>query len=140
MAQGSPPPQPYWPPPTRGVGLQSSSAVLGVVVAVIVVAAFVAIFMASAASTLGFGIFPGLLFLPFCGVFVVILIIVVLGLAQGMNRPHIPPPPPIQQPMVPAGLQGSVALSCPNCGAPPQNVDRFGVATCPYCNTRFLVR
>ncbi|TLZ97707.1 MAG: hypothetical protein E6J96_04710 [Methanobacteriota archaeon] len=36
--------------------------------------------------------------------------------------------------------QGKVALSCPNCGGPPTNVDRFGIATCSYCGTRFLVR
>ena len=52
----------------------------------------------------------------------------------------LPPPPPIQQPMVPAGTQGPVALNCPACGAPAENVDRFGVAVCPHCNTRFLVR
>ncbi len=52
----------------------------------------------------------------------------------------IPPPPPIQQPMVPAGTQGPVALNCPACGAPAQDIDRFGVATCPNCNTRFPVR
>ncbi len=52
----------------------------------------------------------------------------------------IPPPPPIQQPMAPAGLQGPVALNCPACGAPAQDMDRFGVAVCPHCGTRFLVR
>jgi len=63
-----------------------------------------------------------------------------LVFAQGAGRRRIPPPPPIQQPMVPAGQQGPVALSCPNCGGPPTNVDRFGIATCSYCGTRFLVR
>lgn len=52
----------------------------------------------------------------------------------------IPPPPPIQQPMVPAGLQGPVSLNCPACGAPAGDVDRFGVAMCAHCNTRYLVR
>jgi len=42
--------------------------------------------------------------------------------------------------MVPAGLEGPVALNCPNCGAPSEAVDRFGVATCTHCATRFLVR
>src|SRR5207237_1205084 len=54
--------------------------------------------------------------------------------------PPTPPPPPSQEPMVPAGQQGPVALNGPNCGGPPANVDRFGVATCSYCGTRFLVR
>jgi hypothetical protein len=72
-----------------------------------------------------------------------ILVVIVVGIilvAQGAIRRSIPPPPPIQQPMVPAGQQGPIALSCPNCGGPPTNVDRFGIATCSYCGTRFLVR
>src|SRR5881397_2856694 len=75
-------------------------------------------------------------------VFIIIflLVFVVLAATGVLQRRNLPPPPPIQQPMVPAGTQGPVALTCPNCGAPPQNVDRFGVATCTYCGTRFLVR
>ena len=52
----------------------------------------------------------------------------------------LPPPPLIQQPMVPAGAQGPVGLNCPACGAPAEAVDRFGVATCTHCGARFLVR
>ena len=52
----------------------------------------------------------------------------------------IPPPPPIQQPMVPAGQGGPIGFNCPACGAPAENVDRFGVAVCTHCTTRFLVR
>ncbi len=66
------------------------------------------------------------------------IILAVSGIAA--RSAPIPPPPPIQQPMVPAGTVGPVALNCPACGAPAQAVDRFGVATCPNCNTRFLVR
>lgn len=60
--------------------------------------------------------------------------------AMAARSAPIPPPPPIQQPMVPAGTVGPVALNCPACGAPAQDIDRFGVATCPNCGTRFLVR
>jgi hypothetical protein len=75
-----------------------------------------------------------------CVPVVFIVIVLVIVFARGTGRRTIPPPPPIQQPMVPAGQQGPVALSCPNCGGPPTNVDRFGIATCSYCGTRFLVR
>jgi len=84
--------------------------------------------------------FPLFIFAPFCAFFIVILIVIALAATRGLTSSRIPPPPPIQQPMVPAGQVGPIALNCPNCGAPPQNVDRFGVATCTYCNTRFLVR
>ena len=100
----------------------------------------VLIFIFFSAASMGLG--TPFDFFPFCGIFVFVIILIVVFAAAGMGgyRSAIPPPPPIQQPMVPAGLQGPVALSCPNCGAPPQGVDRFGLATCPYCNTRFLVR
>jgi hypothetical protein len=70
-----------------------------------------------------------------------VILISVLGFYRSTSRRRtIPPPPPIQQPMVPAGQQGPVTLDCPNCGGPPSNVDRFGIAVCSYCGTRFLVR
>lgn len=56
------------------------------------------------------------------------------------RRRALPPPPPIQQPMVPLQTAQPAELACPNCGAPPGNVDRFGIATCDYCGTRFLAR
>jgi len=132
MAQ--PPPQPYWPP-ERPLVWQSPGLLVGVVVAV----AFAVFFLFLVA---GFGMtgFPVFVFAPFCAFFVIIIVVVILVASQGAARSRIPPPPPIQQPMVPAGQMGPIALDCPNCGAPPQNVDRFGVATCTYCNTRFLVR
>ena len=133
-------PPPYYPPPPRPLSLQSPASLVAVVL-VVVVGVFIAIGVLTMAT--GIGTFPGFstfMFLPFCGVLVVIVIIVALAVTQGMTRQPIPPPPPLQQPIVPAGAQGPVALNCPNCGAPPQNVDRFGVATCTYCNTRFLVR
>ncbi len=92
-----------------------------------------------AAATTGFGIvgiFPIFFCVPF--LFIIVFILVAVFSASGQRR--IPPPPPIQQPMVPAGQMGPIALNCPNCGGPPTNVDRFGVATCSYCGTRFLVR
>lgn len=134
MAQ---PPPPYWPP-ARPVAWQSP----GTIVAVVLAVAFAVFFLVVLVSGFGFGM-TGLPFgflAPFCAFFVIILIVIVVAVSQGMTQSRIPPPPPIQQPLVPAGQQGPVALTCPNCGAPPQNVDRFGVATCTYCNTRFLVR
>jgi hypothetical protein len=70
-----------------------------------------------------------------------IILVAALGLyRQFSGHRTIPPPPPIQQRMVPAGQQGPVTLDCPNCGGPPSNVDRFGIAVCSYCGTRYLVR
>ena len=135
----SPPPPVYGPPP-RPLAWQSPGLLIGVVLAVVIAVAFLMFFVMG----LGFGFgpagFPMFIFAPFCGVIAVILIVIIWSATQGMNRTRIPPPPPIQGPMVPAGQTGPIALNCPNCGAPPQNVDRFGVATCTYCNTRFLVR
>lgn len=109
------------------------------VVAFIAVFAFVSFFIIAGSAFSGVG-FPFIMFVPFCGVFLVAVLLIALSAAGWGQRRLLPPPPPIQQPMVPAGRQGPVDLSCPNCGAPPSNVDRFGVATCPYCSTRFLVR
>ncbi len=123
-----------------GWGPRSASPVLLGVAIFLVVSVLMIVFIFAAVGGMGFGTPFDLL--PFCGVFVFVIILVVVLAAAGLGgyRSTIPPPPPIQQPMVPAGVQGPVALNCPNCGAPPQGVDRFGVATCPYCNTRFLVR
>ena len=117
-----------WQSPGAIVGI-AAAAIVGVVIVVAVLVGLGGPFA-----------FSGLFFLPFCAVFVLIVVVIVLAVTQGFTQQRIPPPPPIQQPMVPAGMQGPIALNCPNCGAPPQNVDRFGVATCTYCNTRFLVR
>lgn len=108
-------------------------------VVVIVLILFFFVFLLFFAGATGFmlsGGFAAIVCLP--AIFVIVVI--VLAIASSQGRRQIPPPPPIQQPMVPAGQQGPVALNCPNCGGPPQNVDRFGVATCGYCGTRFLVR
>lgn len=129
-------PPPYGPPP-RSLAWQSPG-VLVALITVVIIGVFVAVSIGLTAAGL-FG-FSGFLFLPFCGVFLVILVVIVIAATQGSFQRRIPPPPPIQQPMVPAGQTGPVALSCPTCGAPAQSVDRFGVATCTYCNTRFLVR
>jgi hypothetical protein len=113
-----------------------------VVPALIAVTIFVVVFVVAFASVFvgGAGFFP-FAFVPFfCIAFVVIIAFIIIAAASGAGRRTIPPPPPIQQPMVPAGQQGPVALNCPNCGGPPTNVDRFGIATCSYCGTRFLVR
>jgi hypothetical protein len=109
--------------------------IVGVIVAIVAMVTIVSLLTP-------FGMFG---FAPFCGFFAVFIAIIVIAVIAAATRgfgggSRLPPPPPIQQPMVPAGMQGPVALNCPNCGAPPQSVDRFGVATCTYCNTKFLVR
>lgn len=80
------------------------------------------------------------IWLPFCGVFIILVVVVISAATGILRRAPLPPPPPIQQPMVPAGRQPPIAINCPNCGAPPGMVDRFGVATCTHCETRFIVR
>ena len=129
-------PQPYWAPPRRAPG-NRVPLIVGVVVGLIVLFGFVMILLASP-----FGGIPStLVFLgPLCVVLLIIIVFAILAATGALQRSNLPPPPPIQGPMVPAGTQGPIALSCPNCGAPPVNVDRFGVATCTYCNTRFIVR
>ncbi len=131
-----PPPVPY-APPARPLIWQSPGVIVAVVVGVLVVAGFVVF------ALVGLGGASVAFFAPVCGVgvfLIVLIVVIVIAATQGFGQASIPPPPPIQQPMVPAGMQGPIALNCPNCGAPPQNVDRFGVATCTYCNTRYLVR
>lgn len=132
------PPPPYYGPPPRPLAWQSPALIVAVVVAVLFVLAFVAVIY----SGLGMATsaFPLFIFAPFCLFVVFLVLVIVFAASRGAMSSRIPPPPPIQGPMVPAGQVGPVALNCPNCGAPPQNVDRFGVATCTYCNTRFLVR
>jgi len=126
-------------PPTPVFRRKTNVAVfviVGVIVAVVAMVTIVSLLTP-------FGMFG---FAPFCGFFAVFIAFIVIAVIAAASRggfmggSRLPPPPPIQQPMVPAGMQGPIALNCPNCGAPPQSVDRFGVATCTYCNTRFLVR
>lgn len=119
-------------------GRSTNPAVIGVVVAVIVIVAAFAFLPLLLVG--GPGAFPGAFVGFLCIPFIFVIVFLVIALASSQSRRTIPPPPPIQQPMVPAGQQGPVALSCPNCGGPPTNVDRFGIATCSYCGTRFLVR
>lgn len=102
----------------------------------IILFGFFAFFVAATTGTFVPGIVPFVACLPVLFVIVIILV----AIASTSSQRRIPPPPPIQQPMVPVGQQGPVALDCPNCGGPPTNVDRFGIATCSYCGTRFLVR
>ena len=135
---GAPPygPQPYWAPPRRAPGNQVL-VIIGVVVGLIVLFGFV---MVALAFPFGGSSFMFAFMAPLCIVFLIIIVFAVLAATGALQRSNLPPPPPIQGPMVPAGTQGPIALSCPNCGAPPVNVDRFGVATCTYCATRFIVR
>jgi len=66
----------------------------------------------------------------------------VMAAGDSGKRSSVPPPPTALSP--PAGApqppRGPIEIPCPNCGAPPGNIDRFGIATCGYCGTRFLVR
>ncbi len=97
--------------------------------------------MSSTASFMSTGVLPDFSG-AVCGWGIAAIGIFVMIISSFLARStaRIPPPPPIQRPMVPAGVQGPVALNCPACGAPAENVDRFGVAVCTHCNTRFLVR
>ena len=136
---GAPPygPQPYWAPPRRAPG-NRVLLIVGVVVGLLLVFGFV--MMILFASPFGGSAFMFTFLGPLCVVLLIVIVFAVLAATGALQRSNLPPPPPIQGPMVPAGTQGPIALSCPNCGAPPVNVDRFGVATCTYCNTRFIVR
>jgi len=107
-------------------------AILGVLLLVVGFLAF-----ALGGIAFPFGGFPAGLV---CGFPLFILGMILLATSSATARRTLPPPPPIQQPMVPAGIQGAQELACPNCGAAPRTVDRFGIATCDYCGTRFLVR
>ena len=138
-AVAQPPPSGLPPPPTPVFRRTTPSALVVLAIVLVIAVALSMLFV----SAFAFGM-PSASIVPFCGIMIVVVIVIIIMIvaaatgAWGGSR--LPPPPPIQQPMVPAGMQGPVALSCPNCGAPPQAVDRFGVATCPYCNTRYLVR
>jgi len=129
---------PAQPPPSAWHPAPSPPRVPEAAVVAVVIAVVVLLVVGGIAFLVGF---PEIAFIgAFCIPVLFIILIVVAALAFGTRRRTIPPPPPIQQPMVPAGQQGPIALNCPNCGGPPTNVDRFGIATCSYCGTRFLVR
>ena len=130
-----------WPPPPSQWGA-STPRQGPQIVAIVLVVVFVVVFLVIGAGMLSpFG--TGLSsagFIPLCGAVIFVVVLLVVAFSSGMQRRTLPPPPPIQQPMVPAGTQGAVELACPNCGAAPRTIDRFGVATCDYCDTRFLAR
>ncbi len=135
------PQPPAWIPPARSPTNPASIATfVSFAVFLVVLVIVLAIVLGAGAGFGGLDIFPIAVAIPFCGVFLVILVLVIANAAGGFRRPNLPPPPPVQQPMVPMGMQGPIALNCPNCGAPPEAIDRFGVATCTHCATRFLVR
>jgi len=136
----SPPLSPVgWRPPAP----RSSAVIVAVVLLVILVAVVVVVAVVAGWWQSSGGFFPlWNVLAPLCIVGVIVIVFLVATVAGAFqSRPNLPPPPPVQQPMVPAGLQGTaVSLNCPNCGAPPENIDRFGVAMCTHCGTRFLVR
>lgn len=128
------PAQAPWIPPRRFPGNQAAIlvGVALVLLAVLVGGAILAPWLGSS---------PIWAFFPFCGLVIVVIVLIAANAAGAFRRPSsLPPPPPIQQPMVPAGREGPLAINCPNCGAPPGAVDRFGVAMCTHCGTRFIVR
>jgi len=131
-------PSPYpWSRPQN----PSTAGPVGVAVSIAVVVIVIIVWVLG--SSLWWG--AGVVFFPFFIVLIVIVVIVavvvaVAASAGSFGRRSLPPPPPVQQPMVPAGMVGPIPLNCPNCGAPPYVVDRFGVAVCNHCGTRFLVR
>jgi hypothetical protein len=132
-------PAPVQPPVWPSSRPSSSPGQLVAILVFVVVAAMVAV---GVLTMPGFSMLGAFAYIPVLMFFLVIVVIVIAIAvsAGGFGRRALPPPPPIQQPMVPAGMQGPIALNCPNCGAPPGAVDRFGVATCTHCATRFLVR
>ena len=134
---GAPSGAPAWAPPRQGPNPAGAiiGAVVAIIVAVVVLVSFFG-FLSPFGAPFGFMVVPIIGFLLVI-VFIIIAVAVSMG---GFGRPSLPPPPPVQQPMVPAGMEGPIALNCPNCGAPPESIDRFGVAICTHCATRFLVR
>lgn len=107
--------------------------VVGIVLFVVIIAV---VAIGSSFGSVGFAWF----LVPFCGILVLFIVMAFFALSGAFRRAPLPPPPPIQQPMVPAGRQPPIAINCPNCGAPPGVVDRFGMAVCSHCGTRFIVR
>jgi len=130
------PPPPVWRPSPAPHTLPQNLIVWVVLSTVMIL--FVFLFAGFAMG--GLNAFPGAFLGVLCIPLLFVIVVAIIAIATSSRRRTIPPPPPIQQPMVPAGQQGPVALNCPNCGGPPTNVDRFGIATCAYCGTRFLVR
>jgi hypothetical protein len=129
VMQGAP-----WVPPTRSPDNR-------VLILAVILFVFLGVFSVVAlVGTPLFGSeFAGLL-VPVCGALLVLGFLAIGGAMGAFRRAPLPPPPPIQQPMVPAGRQPPIAINCPNCGAPPGLVDRFGVAVCTHCGARFIVR
>ncbi len=119
-------------------GLGNPLMVLGAIVFVIGFILFAVLgFAAVNSASAGAPAFSGVV----CGWVVAGVGMVIMAVSRyTAGSARIPPPPPIQQPMVPAGMSGPLALNCPACGAPAGEVDRFGVAVCTHCNTRYLVR
>jgi hypothetical protein len=119
----------------------NSLVVVIVLVALLVVFGLAALFVVAIWQSSSPFVSLSSILAPFCSVFIILVVLIVAAAAGAFQRrPSLPPPPQVQQPMVPAGLVGPIAINCPNCGAPPELVDRFGVATCSHCNTRFIVR
>src|SRR2546428_8000117 len=121
VAQPPPPPAGWYRAPAPGRA-PPNTLVIGLVLAVVVVILAVSVIAFSLAGSSTF--FP-LGFAPFlCVPFLFVIIFIIIALSTASGRRTIPPPPPIQQPIVPAGRQGPVALGCPNCSGPPNDVDR----------------
>src|SRR2546428_3860741 len=127
VAKPPPPPAGWYRAPAPGRA-PPNTLVIGLVLAVVVVILAVSVIAFSLAGSSTF--FP-LGFAPFlCVPFLFVIIFIIIALSTASSRRTIPPRPPIQQPMVPAGQKGPGALIFPTCGVPPADVARFRFATC----------
>ncbi len=65
---------------------------------------------------------------------------VVAGVSGGPDDEEAEPAAPGAPSPSPAQAHGPGLTECPSCGAPPRVIDDRGIATCEYCETRYVVR
>ena len=129
-----PPPQWYTPSPAPR---QSPANIIGFALIAI---GFIVFIVGSPIAAVAGG-FAEPIIIAMLGFGIIIAGGILVGVEGMTHRKPLPPPPPIQRPPTAPGGEGRpLELACPNCGAAPRSIDRFGVATCEYCGTRFLVR
>lgn len=133
VARPPPPPPAGWTGTPTGAGAESRESLAVVAIILGFVILFVIPFLGLAignVSLSGSGCVLGL----------ALFILGFVWLFQGRitKRQRFPLPPPVQQNRM--GDLQATRINCPSCGGPPKMVDRFGVATCTYCATRFLVQ
>ena len=64
---------------------------------------------------------------------------IVAGMSGGPDDEEAAPPTPATPSPAPAQARGPGLTECPSCGAPPRVIDDRGIATCEYCETRYVV-